>query len=659
MIVVGIDTGGTFTDFVVFDEEGKKVIKILSTPQNPARAVIEGLNLVGIDEARDIVHGSTVATNAILERKGAITALITNKGFEDVIEIGRQNRDKIYELKYRKPESVVPGKYRYGLNCRVLFDGTVYRDLDTEELESVAQVIEREKIESVAVCFLFSFVNPSHELLAENCLKKKGFYVSLSHRILPEFREYERTSTTVLNAYVAPVMKKYIEYFDERLEPGDRLRIMQSNGGSISAKTAANEPIRTILSGPAGGVIGAYEVAKLSGFENIITFDMGGTSTDVSLVKGDVTLTTESEIAGFPVRVPMIDIHTVGAGGGSIAAVDQGGSLKVGPGSAGASPGPICYGRGGTEITVTDANLFLGRLVPDYFLGGKMKLFKESLHNFFGEMSEELKMTSVELAQGILDVANATMERAIRVISVERGENPEEFTLVAFGGAGGLHAPFLAKNLSISTVLIPENPGILSALGMLMADVVKDYSKTVMLKEKDSGFEKLSLIFDELEKRGIEDLRQEGLKEPQLVFERFLDMRYLGQSHEIMIPFGENFLAIFHDYHEKLFGYSKMEKEVEIVNIRLRCRGRAKKPGFKKSIEKRKIIDAAARIGEKDVYFEEKTPQKTAIFEREKLYYGNIVNGPAIVVEHTSTTIVPPGWRCEVDSYRNLVLSRY
>lgn len=659
MIVIGVDTGGTFTDFVYFDGSERRIFKVLSTPENPAEAVLAGLNVVAEDKRKDIVHGSTVATNAILERKGAKTALITNRGFEDIIEIGRQNRERIYDLKYRKPASVIPSNLRFGIDCRILSDGKILKELDLREIRDVVDKLKRERVESVAVCFLFSFVNPSHELSVKEILTGEDFHSSLSHQILPEFREYERTSTTVLNAYVAPIMKRYITYFMENLGSGDRLRIMQSNGGSISADTAARESIRTILSGPAGGVIGAYEVAKAAGFEKIITFDMGGTSTDVSLVNKDVSLTTESKIGGFPVKVPMIDIHTVGAGGGSIAYVDRGGSLKVGPRSAGASPGPICYGRSGKEITVTDANLFLGRLIAEHFLGGKMKLHRDILNGYFAEMARQLSMDPVSLAQGILSVANSTMEKAIRVISVERGENPEEFALVAFGGAGGLHAPFLANNLSISTVLIPENPGTLSALGMLVADIVKDYSQTVMMRGADSTVREISLILKELEKKGMQDMIGEGIDAGNVVFEYYLDMRYLGQSHEIMVPYGKDYIERFHDYHKRFFGYRKEGHEVEIVNVRLRCKGRTGKFVFEPEEIKRKKIVRDAHIGKRDVFFDDETAIETSIIDRERLAYGNVVEGPAIIVEYTSTTIVPPGWVCEVDACKNLVISQF
>ncbi|RMG59298.1 MAG: hydantoinase/oxoprolinase family protein, partial [Deltaproteobacteria bacterium] len=410
-LVVGVDTGGTFTDFVYVTPDGEVgTYKTLSTPKNPAEAVLKGLEVIGVERVAHVVHGSTVATNAVLERKGVKTALITNSGFEDVIEIGRQNRERIYDLLYVKPPPLVPESLRFGVSGRILCTGEEETPISREEVESVIERILKMGAESVAVCLLFSFVNPSHEEVISEICEKRGLSVSASHRILPEFREFERTSTTVLNAYVSPIMKRYLTHLVTRLGGDERLRVMQSNGGSISSRTAMVESIRTILSGPAGGVVGAFEVGRRAGYDRLITFDMGGTSTDVSLVDGKVSLTTESKISGWPIRVPMIDIHTVGAGGGSIARIDEGGSLKVGPESAGADPGPICYGKG-EEVTVTDANLFLGRLIPDHFLGGKMKLHPERVVPRMEALAEKAGLSPVELAEGILDVANATMEK--------------------------------------------------------------------------------------------------------------------------------------------------------------------------------------------------------------------------------------------------------
>ncbi|MEO2066054.1 MAG: hydantoinase/oxoprolinase family protein, partial [Desulfurobacteriaceae bacterium] len=434
-VIVGVDTGGTFTDFI-YKKEGKwRVLKVLSTPENPAEAILKGLREIG-GERRRITHGTTVATNALLERKGAKTAFITNKGFEEFLLIGRQDRPFLYSLKVKKPEPLVKRELSFGIDCRVNSRGEVTKEIDKKEVEKLSEVLKEKKVESVAVCFLFSFFNPAHEELVKEILESKGFLVSISSQILPEFREYERASTTAVNAYVMPKMKGYISFIEENLQREDTLRIMQSNGGVISSETAKEQPVRTVLSGPAGGVIGAWELGKLAGFERLITFDMGGTSTDVSLVNSRPQITTSFKISGVPIAVPVIDIHTVGAGGGSIAWIDRGGSLRVGPRSAGASPGPICYGKGGKEITITDANLYLGRLDEDFFLGGKMRLRKELLEEPFSKMASELGLTPVELADGILRVANATMERAVRVISVERGYDPKDFSLFTFGGAG-------------------------------------------------------------------------------------------------------------------------------------------------------------------------------------------------------------------------------
>ncbi len=655
-MVIGVDTGGTFTDFVYIERGRVGIYKTLSTPENPAEAVLMGLNEFAGKGAKYLVHGSTVATNAVLERKGVKTALITNRGFEDVIEIGRQSREKLYELKYVKPSPLVAESLRFGIKGRLFYTGTVREDIDPGEIKELIDVVAGRGAESVAVSLLFSYANPSHEKEVEKLLRARGLSVSASHKILPEFREYERTSTTVLNAYVSPIMKKYLTHLAEELGEGDQLRVMQSNGGSISSATAMAESIRTILSGPAGGVVGAFEIGKRAGFDKIISFDMGGTSTDVSLIDGAVSLTTESKISGWPIKVPMIDIHTVGAGGGSIARVDSGGSLRVGPESAGANPGPICYGRG-NRITVTDANLYLGRLVPEHFLGGGMRLETDRLEGHFGSLSREAGLTPVELAEGICDVANATMEKAIRVISVERGFNPQEFTLLSFGGAGGLHAVSLADLLSIPRVLVPENPGLLSAQGMLLADILKDYSLTVMLDEEKGSYERISRLFLPLAERGERELCEEGLDRDKIVLEKYLDMRYRGQSHEIVVPFTENYVGSFHGYHERLFGYQNPGREVEVVNIRLRARGLPEKQIVDPLPGAGPELSAGAVLGQRQVIFRSKaTP--ALVVDRGKILPENRVRGPAVVVEYSATTVIPPGWVGVADGYRNLIIER-
>ena len=572
MIVIGVDTGGTFTDFVFKEGDRWGVYKLLSTPSNPAKAIIEGLRHIADGKDKKIVHGSTVATNAILERKGAKTALVTNKGFEDIIEIGRQNRSRLYDLAYRKEPALIPSDLRFGITGRILNSGEEHTPLDLEEAFRIIEEIKENNVESVAVCLLYSYVNPTHEQNIKEKLAPLGIPVSLSYEILSEFREYERTSTTVINAYVSPKMQNYIESLINYMDKGDLLSIMQSNGGSISADTAIKESVRTILSGPAGGAVGAFELGKMAGFSKIITFDMGGTSTDVSLMDGRLSLATESRISGFPIRVPMIDIHTVGAGGGSIAFMDAGGALKVGPESAGADPGPICYGKG-ERITVTDANLYLGRIIPEHFLGGNMKIVRDRLDHSFDLLAKEAGLSAVELAEGILSVANTAMEKAIRVISVERGFDPGDFTLVSFGGAGGLHAAFLARLLNIPKILVPANPGILSAMGMLMADVIRDYSLTIMRNQLNTNKDALLEFFKELEQRGAKELEEEGIKEDRICIERYLDMRYQGQSFEIIVPFTDDYIQDFHMLHEKSYGYQNRDKTVEIVNIRVRARG--------------------------------------------------------------------------------------
>ncbi len=654
MDVVGVDTGGTFTDFIYKAENGKwEIYKVLSTPSNPANAVLNGIKNIIISNKFKVIHGSTVATNSILERKGAYTAFITSKGFEDIIEIGRQNRTELYNLFYKRNPPLVPKELRFGLKCRVNSEGKVIVDIDDGELEGLVKKIEDAKAESIAVCFLFSYLNPEHELKVERAFERLGIPVSLSHKILAEFREYERASTTIINAYVAPKMKRYIQSLIDGIL-GNELRIMQSNGGSISAEVAMNESVRTILSGPAGGAVGAYEIGKMAGYNKLITFDMGGTSTDVSLIDDKLPLTFESEIAGFPVKVPMIDIHTVGAGGGSIAYLDAGGSLKVGPESAGADPGPICYGKG-EKITVTDANLYLGRLVPEFFLGGNMRLDRERLNTYFKDMAKRVGLTEVELAEGILTVANANMERAIRVISVDRGYDPREFVLFSFGGAGGMHAAFLAQLLKIPKVFVPKNPGILSAIGMLLADIVKDYSLTVMLKADETSYSELKHLFEPLDETGVKGLLSEGIGREKIVLEHYLDMRYMGQSYEIVVPFSENFVEDFHRLHEKNYGYSDETKRVEIVNIRLRAIGSPEKPVFEK-IERAssESIDNAI-IGEKNVIFSGDY-KITKIVDRDKLLAGNVFEGPAIVVEYSSTIVIPPNCKATVDDFGNLIV---
>lgn len=662
MIRIGVDTGGTFTDFVVWDGRQITVLKIISTPRNPAEAVLNGLaRLADGTTVFEVVHGSTVATNALLERKGAKTALITTQGFEDVLEIGRQNRPELYNLIASRPDPLIPADRRFGVRERTLHTGEILQPINPHQVRALAKRLRGLKIESVAVCFLFSFVNPKNERAVDKLLKNSDFSVCLSHRILPEFREYERTSTTVVNAYLAPVMSSYLSQISKALKRRGALRIMQSNGGSVSAQTAINEPVRTILSGPAGGVVGARELARLAGYEKIISFDMGGTSTDVCLCDGQITTTTESIISNSPIGVPVIDVHTVGAGGGSIAKMDPGGALKVGPESAGSEPGPICYGRGGREITVTDANVLLGKIDKDHFLGGGMPLYDETLKSHFESFGRRLfpsrRVSSFALAaaQGVINVANANMEKAIRVISIERGHDPRDFTLVVFGGAGGLHACDLAQALSIPRILIPPNPGLLSALGVLLSDVVRDYSQTVMVQSEETSYERLLKIYESLQKKGDRDMRTERFKKQAISSERLLDVRYVGQAYELTIPFSRNYAGDFHAAHEKRYGYSDRARATEIVTVRVRFRGKTYKPALKPRPLSRDKNPTQALIKSKTVYFNGH-PHETKLYSRDKLKPGHQIKGPAIIVEYSGTTAVPPNFVAKVDEWESLII---
>ncbi len=658
-IVVGVDTGGTFTDFVLLRDGELRVHKVLSTPSDPASAILQGLDDLGVrGDLGALVHGSTVATNAVLERKGVRTGLITTEGFRDVLEIGRQTRPKLYAIRVEREPALVDRAQRVEVTERLDERGDVLIPLDDASVDEAIAALKLADVESVAVCLLFSFANPKHERAVARAARAAGFHVSASSEVLPEFREYERTSTVVLNAYVAPIMDRYLGRLERSLPEGAPLRIMQSNGGSISAATARHEAARTLLSGPAAGVVGADYVASAAGFPRSISFDMGGTSTDVALIDGGVTETTDGRIGGHPSKLPMIDIHTVGAGGGSIAWFDSGGALRVGPSSAGADPGPAAYGRGGTEPTVTDANVVLGRLIPEAFLGGGMTLDRDAALKAVGNIADRLGTSVADTALGMVRVANANMEAAIRVISVERGHDPRLFTLVAFGGAGPLHACELASALRIPRVLVPATPGVLSALGMLAADILKDYVQTVMVASGDAAG-KIEPIFAELERRGRDDLRREGIEPERTVIERYLDLRYVGQSYELVVPYEgdlEQAVAEFHQTHDRRFGYSDPTERVQVVNVRLKARGVADRPEIERLPQ-----DANATAepeGIKTVVFSNGAAAEehdTPIYDRAKLVPGTTISGPAIVTQYDTTTVLPPGWRLTVDATRSLV----
>jgi N-methylhydantoinase A/oxoprolinase/acetone carboxylase beta subunit len=647
---IGIDAGGTFTDFIVCHDGGAiETFKLRSNPRSPALVILAGLEQAAGKRKAQVVHGSTVATNALLERKGVRTALVTTAGFEDVIAIGRQNRPELYNLTPKPRVPIVPRSLCFGVAERAHYDGVIAQTPQPAELKRLKARLRREGVESIAICFLHSYRNAANEKLVAAALEGVG-YLCTSHDVCPEFREFERSSTTLINAYVGPLMDRYLG----ELERGTRhsISIMQSNGGFMATREARRHAIRTVLSGPAGGVVGALETARLSGFPRVLGFDMGGTSTDVSLCDGQPRETMEASIDGFPVRVPMLDIHTVGAGGGSIARIDEGGLLRVGPESAGADPGPACYGAG-DQPTVTDAHVVLGRIAADQLVGGQMHLDVDRAAAAVDTIARLAKISRIAAAEGILKVANANMERAIRLVSVERGHDPRDFALVAFGGCGGLHACDIATELGIRTVLVPEYAGALSALGMLLADQVRDYAAGVL---NHPGIEKEFLR--------LERLARKELPGAELI--RSADIRYSGQSYELTVPWhAANPGQPFHKEHGKVYGYANPDRAVEIVTIRVRAKRTVEKPrlvtrrretlrlrvgsGFQPAVgllpgSRLRRIHTAGSWRETPVYLRADLPDRT-------------LRGPALVLDYGSTTMIPPGWRFSLDKSGTLKIT--
>jgi N-methylhydantoinase A len=661
---IAMDTGGTFTDCVFVRDGRLEILKVPSTPDDPARAIMNALEkvLVAADTSLELTCGTTVGTNALLERRGGRVALVTTAGFEDVLEIGRQARPKLYDFFMDRAAPLVPAERRFGLRERIGADGKVVRRPSRNDIAQVVRRVLASRAQSAAVCLLFSFSNPAHERAIALAMRRAGLAVSVSHEILPEFREFERTSTTVANAYLVPVMSNYLADLAgkaARFTSGGKrpsVRIMQSSGGIVSAEVASREPVRTILSGPAGGVLGAQYVAELSGFERIISFDMGGTSTDVALMDGAASTTNEARVAELPVAVPMLEIHTVGAGGGSLARFDSAGALRVGPESAGAEPGPICYGRG-ERPTVTDAHLILGRIPERGFLSGDFPLDVARTRKWMEQARGPMR-TVERFAQGIVDVANAVMEKAIRVISVERGHDQRDYTLVAFGGAGGLHACDLAAALRIPRVLIPRLPGGLSALGILRAHVVHDYSRTVRMNVLSVALTRsaLSSEFASLESRGRAVLHAEGFGAGRIRSERLLDMRYVGQAYELTVPESGDFLAAFHKAHDRRYGYADSARNAEVVNVRARLIGLTDQPKLDRP-RAAKGSAAVSVVETRRALFSGHTFQ-TRVYDRARLVPGQKFSGPAIISEYSATTVVPPGWRGTVDSWGNLILTQ-
>ena len=679
---VGIDVGGTFTDLYLLDEKSGAIVrhKLPSTPDNPYEAPIKGiqeiLRMAGAAPAdvRFVGLGTTVATNDLLERKGARTGLITTKGFRDLLEIARQKRPHVYDMFVRKPDPLIPRQARLEVDERVAADGTVLRALDERAIVEVLERLLGQGVESVAVCFLNSYANPDHERRAREIIQRHwpdGF-VSVSEDLLPEFREYERLSTTVINAYLMPRMKQYLDRFSEEVHNlgiPDQPFVMNSGGGVVSPALASQRPIDTLFSGPSGGVSGAGYLASLRGSPNIVTFDMGGTSTDVCLIKdGKPEVTQSRTIDGLPVKSTALDVHTVGAGGSSVAWIDAGGLLRVGPQSVGAKPGPACYGTGGTEPTVTDANVVLGRLNPDYLLGGVLKIDSRRSRAVIEQVIAGKKRLDVhEAASAILDVSNANIVQAIRYVSVERGLDPAEFILVAFGGAGPTQAASIAADLGMA-VLIPESPGVLCAMGVLTKDNQIDFSRTRILRNWSADMVKaVDVLFADLEERAVTTFRDGGLSAETLLVERSVDARYVGQNFEIPIPVPSAPLDIgtmqalkstFHETHMRLYGYHQPAKVVELVTFRIKASLPVAKPDLKSFAVKtrRASPQPSAR---RDVFFQDEGGfVDCPIYQRQDLAAGDRLTGPAVIEQMDTTTVIPPDFAAEVDPLLNLLIAR-
>lgn len=655
---IAIDSGGTFTDCLWLEGNKLQILKVFSTPADPSQAIAGAVGKIAMSNADvTVLHGTTVGTNTLLQRKGARVAFITTEGFEDSIEIGRQNRPKLYDFFFEKDPPVVLPDLRFGVHERVSAAGEILAAPEKSELNALKIELLASRPQAIAVSLLFSFANPENERAVAEALADVNIPVSLSHRILPEFREYERASTVVVNAYLQPVMETYLKNLEQRLAERShgrkaRIFVMQSSGGITALATAAQQPVRTVLSGPAGGVVGAAAAAARSGFTRLITFDMGGTSTDVALVDGRLSTTNEADVAGLPVRVPVLDIHTVGAGGGSVARFDAGGALRVGPESAGADPGPICYGKG-ELATVTDANLLLGRLAADQFLGGEFQLdlarTRTLVQRWLKQQGSRLRLE--EFAAGVVRVVNANMEKALRVVSIERGHDPRQFALVAFGGAGAMHACELAQSLGIPRVIVPVYPGALSALGILISDVVKDHSRTVLLRAAEARHKRLQEIYSELQREILAELKKEEWK-GRVVWEPSIDLRYRGQGYEINLHYGKGMLDRFHAEHKRRYGYSSPEREVEIVTLRMR--GKIASPEKLTGMEVEEP-PAKLREGEARVWFGGKQ-LRTAILPRAALAARKRYRGPAIITEYSATTVVPPGLSFQADKAGNLLV---
>lgn len=675
MYRLSTDVGGTFTDGVLLDEETGKITtsKVSSTPENPAVGTVEGIERfdVPLREVSFLSHGTTVVINALIEGKGAKTALITTRGFRDVLEIGRSNRTEMYDALYSKPQPLVPRYLRLEVGERIDADGNVLEPLDRDELAGKIDLLKREKVQSIAVCLLNAYANPQHEIEIGAFLRERlpGVTVSLSHLITRRYYEFERTSTTTQNAYVMPVVRRYLNDLEEDLKSRQFeqvLQIMQSNGGVMAASVARDIPIAMVESGPAGGAIGAAQLAKLSGFENVISYDMGGTTAKTSIITGGLPETTEQyAVEGRPILLPVVDLREIGAGGGSIAWIDEAGAMHVGPQSAGAVPGPACYQRGGAEPTVTDANLELGILDPEYFLGGGMAISKPLAHDAIKTVADHFDLSVDEAALGIIKIVNTNMSGLLQSMTVKRGYDPREFVMVAFGGAGPIHATAIARELRIPTVIVPPYSGVFSAWGMLMADLRHDLSQTHIAPLDGADIEALGAIFRQLEDRVARVFERERIASDRIAVSYQVDLRYMGQEHTLAIDAPRPITAAakaalaqsFDETHLRVYGHNAPQERKEIVSLKVIGLGKVRKPVLEQIEAGGDAPPGAARLGTRDVYVGNGRAQAFSIYRRDRLLAGNRIAGPAVIEEVTATTVVEPNQTCRVDAYGTLIIS--
>jgi N-methylhydantoinase A len=651
MIIVGIDTGGTFTDLVLWRDGSVRTHKVLSTPTAPEQAILRGIAELGLDPTGlHVIHGSTVATNAVLEGKGARTVYVANRGLGDLLSIGRQARPDLYDLQPPARLPPVPPELLVETGGRLGADGHWVEPLTAADLDALMTAVVRLAPESVAINLLFSYLDESAERALEEAVPK-GLFVARSSEVLPLVGEYERGIATWINARIGPIVARYIGRLTDGLSEA-RVSVMQSSGEAVTASQAGRHAARLLLSGPAGGLAGAAFAGAYAGCPRLLTFDMGGTSTDVAVVDGEPRLTTGGRIAGFPIALPMVDMHTIGAGGGSIARLDAGGMLLVGPESAGADPGPACYRRGGRDATVTDANLVLGRLDPNGFLGGRMRLDPDAAHAALSRLGHAMGISTEEAALGVVRLADEHMARALRVISVQRGLDPRDFILTSFGGAGGLHVCALADALGITRALVPVHAGVLSALGMVVTPAGRTLTRTRLGLLAEAGEAEIEAALVALAESGIAELEQEGLARADLRVERSLDLRYRGQSHTLNLPWDDvaGTIAAFHERHREHYGH-RLDLPVELVNLRVRIRGPIA------NLALPPIVPSGRRKPRRcsDAYG---CPTPVLCWTREDIGEGHRRVGPAIITDALATTWLAPGWRADLDAVGNLMLQR-